>query len=102
MGSSWTNSPSIAFKMLTLLFFFVIPWTCLAFDQTSNVEGLKIPQSSIRAQPTQDDSNVEFNRIKFENLERENAILQDRLRTLEDKFNHQDDIKATWIPGSAS
>jgi len=96
----WIYSSSNAFKMLALLFF-TIPLTCFAFDQTQNIEGVKTPQSYISIQPTQDDSDVEINRTRLENLERENTILQDRLRNLEDKINHLTNIEATSTPNSA-
>merc|ERR1711953_549937 len=99
MGSSWTNFFSKALKMLALLCF--LPLTCLAFAQTQNIEGFEIPQSFVSVQPVQDESEVESNRIRIGNLERENTVLQDRLRALEDKLNRQENIKATWNPNSA-
>lgn len=76
--------------MILVFIFCTLSWSCLAFEQKSNVDKLEVIQSKVNIQ-SNPHSAIEPDR--FDELQRENNILAERLQTLEIKLNGQKETK---------
>jgi len=73
--------------MIAFFFLLAVPCTCFAFEQPPIVKHFGVPNDDINFQSNNADIQSEMYQMKFDQLEKENKLLEERLKKLEERDN---------------
>jgi len=82
--------------MIAFSFLLIVPWTCLAFEQPSNDKHFAVPKDDINSQSNNDDIHIEMLQMRVEQLEKENLLLEERLKKLEERDNLEEGLQKDY------
>merc|ERR1712133_115108 len=84
---------SITIEMIAFVFLLVLPCTCFAFEQPPIVKHFGVPNDAINFQSNNVDIQIEMFQMKVDQLEKENKLLEERLKKLEERDNLEKEAK---------
>merc|ERR1712126_90250 len=83
-------------EMIAFSFLLIVPWTCLAFEQPSNDKHFAVPKDDINSQSNNDDIHIEMLQMRVEQLEKENKLLEERLKKMEERDNLEEGLQKDY------
>merc|ERR1712133_106654 len=84
---------SITIEMIAFVFLLVLPCTCFAFEQPPIVKHFGVPNDAINFQSNNVDIQIEMFQMRVDQLEKENKLLEERLKKLEERDNLEKETK---------
>merc|ERR1712012_405741 len=83
----------ITLEMMPFFFLLAVPWTCFAFEQPPIVKHFGVPNDDINFQSNNNYIQSEMYQMKFDQLEKENELLEERLKKLQERDNLEKEAK---------